>query len=142
MSLIPYNQNIWWFDEYFLHRQIKITPLFLIARFLLANLFRMAGLFKYFKRQEKPTNSGSLLIRNEIKEANKAVAKVLESTSEKAWRGKYNYYTPVHRAEIGKYAAENGATNAAKHMADYLAALSNRYCLWIIWISTFLFAYQ
>ena len=44
----------------------------------------MAGLFKYFKRQEKPTNSGYLLTRNEVEEANKAVAKVLESTSEKA----------------------------------------------------------
>ena len=118
----------------------------------------MAGLFKYFKRQEKPTNSGSLLTRNEVEEANKAVAKVLECTSEKALRGKYNFYISVQRAKIGKYAAENSATNAAKHfskcckarqtnaatkhMDNYLAALSNRYCLWIIWISTFLFAYQ
>ena len=30
-------------------------------------------------------------------------------------RGKYNSYTPEQRARIGKYAAENGATRAAKH---------------------------
>ena len=81
-----------------------------------------------------------------LQEANKAVAKVLESTSEKASRGKYNSYTSVQRDEIGKYAAENGATNAAKHFfkcrEDHLAALSNHYCLWIICISTFLFAHQ
>ena len=63
-----------------------------------------------------PTNSGSLLTKTEVEEANKAVAKVLESTSKiGASRGKYNSYTSVQRAEIGKYAAENGATSAAKH---------------------------
>ena len=45
----------------------------------------------------------------------KAVAKVLDSTSEKASQGKYNSYTSVQRGEIGKYAAENDTTNAAKH---------------------------
>ena len=34
-------------------------------------------------QQEKPTNSSFLLTRNEVEEANKAVAKVLESTSKK-----------------------------------------------------------
>ena len=47
----------------------------------------------------------------------KAVAKVLDSTSEKASQGKYNSYTSVQRGEIGKYAAENDATNAAKHFS-------------------------
>ena len=47
----------------------------------------------------------------------KAVAKVLDSTSEKALRGKYNSYTSVQRGEIGKYTAENGAKNAAKHFS-------------------------
>ena len=63
----------------------------------------MAGLLKYFKRIDntKPTNS--LLTMNEIHEADKAVAKVLDSTSKT--RGKYNSYTAVQRAEIGKYAA-------------------------------------
>jgi len=35
-------------------------------------------LLKYLTRQEMPTNSGPLLTRNEVEEANKAVAKVLE----------------------------------------------------------------
>ena len=75
----------------------------------------MAGLFKYFTRLEKPINSGSLLTKTEVEEANKAVAKVLESTPKTgASRGK-NSYTSVQRAELGKYAAENGATSAAKH---------------------------
>ena len=76
----------------------------------------MAGLFKYFKRQGKPTNSDF----TELKEANKAVAKVLarvlDSTSEKASRGKYNSYTSVQRGEIGKYAAENGCCEAFYQM--------------------------
>ena len=78
----------------------------------------MASLFKYFKRQEKPTNSSSLLTKNKLEGANKAVAKVL---SEKASQGKYNSYTFVQKGEIGKYtyvyAAENGATNAVKHFS-------------------------
>jgi len=36
------------------------------------------ALLKYLTQQEKPTNSGSLLTRNEVEEANKAVVKVLE----------------------------------------------------------------
>jgi len=77
------------------------------------------ALFKYFTRLEKPTNSESLLTRNEVEEANKAVTKVLESTSTRsASRGKYNSYTSAQRAEIGKYAAKNGATSAAKHFSS------------------------
>ena len=78
----------------------------------------MAGLLKYFTRREN-TKSNSLLTKDEVQEANKAVAKVLDSTSKKsASRGKYNSYTPVQRAEIGNYAAENGATSAAKHFSS------------------------
>ena len=74
------------------------------------------ALFKYFTRLEKPTNSGSLLTKTEVEEGNKAVAKVLESTPKTgASRGKYNSYTSVQRAELGKYAAENGATSVAKY---------------------------
>ena len=74
------------------------------------------ALFKYFTRLEKPTNSGSLLTKTEVEEANKAVAKVLESIPKTgALRGKYNSYTSVQRAELGKYAAEHGA---AKHFSS------------------------
>ena len=74
------------------------------------------ALFKYFTQLEKPTNSGSLLTKTEVEEANKAIAKVLESTPKTgASRVKYNSYMSVQRAELGKYAAENGATSAVKH---------------------------
>ena len=58
---------IWRFGEYCLDRQIKITPLFLIAHFLLicsawpiCSSIDNRGAstivwFKYFKQQEKPT---------------------------------------------------------------------------------------
>ena len=77
------------------------------------------ALFKYFKQEEKRTisNSSSLLSRNDVEEANKAVAKALGSTS-KALRVKYNSYTSAQRAKIGKYAVEHGATNATKHFTS------------------------
>jgi len=34
--------------------------------------------------------------------------------------GKYNRYSPQQRAAIGKYAAENGPTQAARHFSDKL----------------------
>ena len=71
------------------------------------------ALFKFLKRQEKPSEANSLLSRKEVKSADKSVAKALESVVERTVR-KYNCYTPEQRAQIGKYAAENGATNAAK----------------------------
>ena len=74
------------------------------------------ALFKYFK-WHTTSNSGSLLSRNDAEEANKTVAKALESTSKASWV-KYNSYTSAQRAKIWKYTAENGATNAAKHFAS------------------------
>ena len=76
------------------------------------------ALFKYFTRQEKPTNSKSLLTKTEVEEANKAVAKVIEPTSKTgASRGNYNSYTSIQMGETGKYTAENGGTSAAKHFS-------------------------
>ena len=40
-------------------------------------------------------------------------------------RGKYNSYSPEERAAIGKYAAENGATRAAKHFSRTLGQTVN-----------------
>ena len=64
-------------------------------------------LFKYFKREEKHTisNSSSLLSKNDVEQANKAVVKALKSTS-KALQVKYNSYMPT---KIGKHATENSA---------------------------------
>ena len=65
-------------------------------------------LFKFFKRQEKPFDLNSLLSRKEVESADKSVVKALESAAERTVRGKYNYYASEQRAQIGKYAAENG----------------------------------
>ena len=62
----------------------------------------MAGLFKYFKRQEKPTNSSYLLTRNEVEEANKAankaVAKVLGNLLQKRHHEESTILTRLFRA--------------------------------------------
>ena len=76
----------------------------------------MHGLVQVFYMTRKAYQFHALLTRTEVEEANKVVAKVLEPTSKTgASRGNYNSYTSVQRGEIGKYAAENGETSAAKH---------------------------
>ena len=42
------------------------------------------------------------------------------ATPEVASCGKYNRYTPEERAAIGRYAAENGPTQAARHFSEKL----------------------
>ena len=54
----------------------------------------------------------------EVESTDRAVAKVLEIASKEQLRGKYNSYTDKQRAEIGKYAFENGATIAARHYSN------------------------
>ena len=59
-----------------------------------------------------------------MKSANKMVKDSLEKGLSKVRaptsRGKYHDYTraPEQRAQIGKYAAENGPTKAAKHFSQ------------------------
>ena len=47
-------------------------------------------------------------------------ASVQQSLATEATCGKYNRYSPQQRAAIGKYAAENGPKQAAKHFSDKL----------------------
>ena len=73
------------------------------------------ALFKFFKLQKKPSKGSSLLSRTAVEIVDKVVAKALESPSKQTVsQGKHNCYTPEQKAQIGKYATENGATNAAK----------------------------
>ena len=52
----------------------------------------MMALFKFFKRQVRPSKAGdSLLTRKEVESAD--VAKALGSVSKQTVRGKYNSYT-------------------------------------------------
>ena len=58
----------------------------------------------------------SILSQKDIKAAQKSIANAVNTVSEKSHnRRQYNSYSKEQRALIGKYAAENGATNAAKH---------------------------
>ena len=62
----------------------------------------------------------SSLTEKDLKLANKRVKSCLEDAKTdppKAKRGKYNVYTPDERAQIGRYASENGPTRAAKHFS-------------------------
>ena len=84
------------------------------------------SLLKYFSYKSKcsslpvvlPTSVPSLS-SGELVTVNACVEKVI-ATPEVASRGKYNRYTPEERAAIGRYAAENGPTQAARHFSEKL----------------------
>lgn len=75
------------------------------------------SLLKYFQAKgptlpSSSTRAYSSLSRKDLDYANKEVKRALaaEDSGEKTVtrRGKYNSYTPEERAQIGKYALENG----------------------------------
>jgi len=85
----------------------------------------MYSLHKYFKQSSvvpSSTSTYSFLSKKDIESANDSVgtafAKKPATTSRVGL--KYNTYTPEQRAEIGKYAAENGNTSAARHFSKVL----------------------
>ena len=88
------------------------------------------SLYKYLKKGgpalPTPRTCGdSCLSRKDIEQANKEVKRTLgdlNQSGKKAVtpRGKYNSYTPEERAKIGKYAAENGSTRAARYFSELL----------------------
>ena len=62
-------------------------------------------------------------MQDDLQAANARVGKVLDGGADlhevqPKTRGKYDDYTPEQRAQIGKYAAENGPTRAAKHFSQ------------------------
>ena len=79
-------------------------------------------LLNCFKR-ETPRNSlldphGPLnkqVPSSSIEEANKEVDICYKATSTAKKRSPYSFATPEQKAKIGKYAAENGTTNAIRH---------------------------
>ena len=90
--------------------------------------FKMA-LFKYFKRTpvtpSLPTKLDSLS-EAQLQKVNEHIKKSVGDgaiscgTLNKQRRHQYNEYSAKERADIGKYAAENGATNACKHFTKIL----------------------
>ena len=88
------------------------------------------ALLKYLERKrsalpdERACGSTSLMGKD-LKLANQAAEQCLRkysvtSVKPKEKRTKHNDYTPEQRAEIGRYAAENGPTRAAKHFFSVL----------------------
>jgi len=74
------------------------------------------AMFKYFKRELRPSFKPSILTEKDIEVAQKSIANAVSVAAEKSHnRGQYNSYSKEQHALIGKYAAENGATKAAKH---------------------------
>ena len=93
-----------------------MTPLKVVNSYLFIQPHGLVQVF--YMTRKAATNSKSLLTKTAVEEANKVVAKVLESTSKTgASQGNYNSYTSVQRGEIEKYAAENGAKSSAKHFS-------------------------
>ena len=87
------------------------------------------SLLKYFQAKgptlpSSSTRAYSSLSRKDLDYANKEVKRALaaEDSGEKVVtrRGKYNSYTPEERAQIGKYALENGNSRAARHFSKVL----------------------
>ena len=64
------------------------------------------------------------LTQKDLEKANAKVKRSIEREAAKPQKaspqGKYNDYTPQERAWIGKHAAENGPTKAAKHFSQVL----------------------
>ena len=87
------------------------------------------ALYKYFSQDgpalpRKITCESSALTQKDLEKTNTKVKRSIEREAAKPQkaspRGKYNDYTPQERAWIGKYAAENGPTKAAKHFSQVL----------------------
>lgn len=83
---------------------------------------RNMAMFRYLKR-ERPACPAKVpsLSEEEVHRVNEDVKRTMEQdeTSKKG-RGKYNDYTAKERAQIGKYAAENGPARAVRHFSSIL----------------------
>ena len=86
------------------------------------------ALLKYVKREARPSYKPSILSQQDIEAAQKSVADAVNTAANKSqWHGEYNFYSKERCAMIGKYAAENGATCAAKH---YRFVVADRKVTW------------
>ena len=77
------------------------------------------AMLKYVKVAPRKSCNPSILSQRDIEYAQKSVTNVVSAAEEKSQsRGKYDSYSKEQRAMIGKYAAENGPTSAAKHYTE------------------------
>ena len=78
-------------------------------------------MLRFVKGDVRPSGRTCVLSQGDIEATQKSISKAIDVASDKSHqRGKYNSYSPEQRARIGKYAAENGATRAAKHSLQQL----------------------
>ena len=73
------------------------------------------AMWKYGKRVEQPNGASSNLSMKDIEAAQKLISIALDVATSTKSRRKYNSYSAEQRAKIGKYAAENGPTRAARN---------------------------
>ena len=67
-------------------------------------------------KEARPSFKPSISSQKDIEAAQKSITNAVSTVTEKSHnRGQYNSYSKEQHALIGKYAAENGVTNAAKH---------------------------
>ena len=90
------------------------------------------SILKYFARKDSSdtfrlpdvtVSASTTLSSKDIRSANESVKPLVKQLEDKkparkvSTREKYNGYSPEQRAQIGKYAAENGATRASRHFS-------------------------
>ena len=91
------------------------------------------ALYKHFKK-ETDCNSVFITMR-EIEKADEKVKQVLDDSDRNSCSGmltircKYNAYTAEQRAQIGRYAAENGNTKVAIFLLCLVQKSMNRHVL-------------
>ena len=81
------------------------------------------ALLRYLTKEKSEVPDKSTcpsLTRKEVDSANERVKDSLQQQQKITPRTKYASYTPQERALIGKYAAENGPTRAARHYSNVL----------------------
>ena len=80
------------------------------------------SLLKYFAKQTSASalHSETDLTNKKRRTVDECVQRAMKEESKKSVAGRYNKYTPEERASIGKYAAENGSTKAARHFSKLL----------------------
>ena len=82
------------------------------------------AIYRYLKRKlpedrTLPTEVPSLSAKD-VERVNNDIKRAKLETPEKG-RGQYNVYTAKEKAQIGKYAAENGAASAVRHFSKVLS---------------------
>ncbi len=83
----------------------------------------MSSMLKYFSKisaVHNDSNSTSNLTNKERRVVDECVNRALKENSKKSEAGRQNRYTDKEWASVGKYAAQNGPTKAARRFSKLL----------------------